>query len=120
MKQRNTQNAPAKAGAALSIDVDFKRYAHFLEELDIPEDKKREMLQSYWEIICSFVHLGFGVTSSDFMGRLTESFQKVRDEASQKLALPKATMVSCKDQASTKPESQDAAPCDAFSEGVTL
>ncbi|MEL7030207.1 MAG: hypothetical protein AAGL49_13610 [Pseudomonadota bacterium] len=41
-----------------SVLVDYERYAHFLNDSDLSEDHKRELL---WAIIFEFVSLGFGV-----------------------------------------------------------
>lgn len=43
------------------IEVDYERYAHFLDDSDLSEDQKREFLQALWTIIVNFVDLGFGV-----------------------------------------------------------
>lgn len=45
----------------LSIEVDYEKYAHFLESADWSEDQKREYAQMIWNIIVDFVSLGFGV-----------------------------------------------------------
>ena len=46
-------------GPRLTIDVDY--YKRFLDEAEIPEDQKTELVQAIWSIITSFVQLGFGV-----------------------------------------------------------
>ena len=43
------------------VTVDYKKYAHFLEDTDLSEIQKREFLQALWQIIVGFVDLGFGV-----------------------------------------------------------
>ncbi|KZD12408.1 hypothetical protein [Oceanibaculum pacificum] len=43
------------------ITVDYDLYAHYLEESDLSEDQKREFLQALWNLVVSFVSLGFGV-----------------------------------------------------------
>ena len=43
------------------ITVDYEKYEHFLEDSDLSEEQKREFLQTLWEVICTFVSLGFGV-----------------------------------------------------------
>ena len=45
----------------LKIEVDFDRYAHFLDDSDLSEDQKRELLQTVWNVVCGFVALGFEV-----------------------------------------------------------
>jgi len=43
------------------ITVDYKKYAPLLDDPDLSEDQKREFLQALWNIITSFVDMGFGV-----------------------------------------------------------
>lgn len=50
---------PTQAHPALKLDVDF--YQSFLDDTDIPEDKKREFIEALWSIITAFVDLGFGI-----------------------------------------------------------
>jgi hypothetical protein len=43
----------------LSIDVDL--YQHYLDNSDLTDAQKQELLQTLWNIICEFVRLGYGV-----------------------------------------------------------
>lgn len=43
------------------VTVDYKRYAHLLEDSDLTEEQKVQLLQALWTIIVEFVSLGFGV-----------------------------------------------------------
>jgi len=64
-----TATPPANGGKAkeeantdtLRIGFDFERYAHFLEDADLNEEQKRELLATLWNIMSEFVMLGFGV-----------------------------------------------------------
>ncbi|QFT28864.1 hypothetical protein FIV00_00045 [Labrenzia sp. THAF82] len=44
---------------ALTLDVDY--YQAFMDDTAIPEDQKREMIETLWSIIVAFVDLGFGI-----------------------------------------------------------
>ena len=44
---------------ALTIDVDH--FQQFLNCPDIPEERKREMIETIWSIVVSVIDLGFGV-----------------------------------------------------------
>ncbi|MEM6537374.1 MAG: hypothetical protein AAF668_06550 [Pseudomonadota bacterium] len=44
-----------------SVGFEYERYAHFLDEADLSQDQKREVLQALWNIVVGFVDLGFGV-----------------------------------------------------------
>ena len=46
------------------MEVDFERYARFLEETDLTDAQKRQMLQALWGIVSGFVDLGFGVNAT--------------------------------------------------------
>jgi len=43
----------------LTLDVDY--YQSILDDVDVPEDKKQELIESLWQIVDSFVDLGFGI-----------------------------------------------------------
>lgn len=43
----------------LGIDIDY--YQSMLDDADIPEDKKREFVETLWSIVVQFVDLGFGI-----------------------------------------------------------
>lgn len=55
--QDTTQTYPT-----LSIDWDL--YGELLEDSDLSDEEKREFLTSIWNIVVSFVDLGFGISSS--------------------------------------------------------
>lgn len=44
---------------ALTLDAEY--YQAFLDDAAISEDRKREMVETLWQIIVAFVDLGFGV-----------------------------------------------------------
>ncbi|WP_171136517.1 hypothetical protein [Ruegeria sp. HKCCC1038] len=44
-----------------TMTVDVERYQKYLEESDMSAAEKEEFLQSLWQIIVSFVELGYGV-----------------------------------------------------------
>ena len=50
-----TTNAPR----TLTLDVD--RYQKYLDDADLSEAQKQDVLEALWSIIVSFVDLGFGV-----------------------------------------------------------
>jgi len=43
------------------LSVDVERYQKYLDDTDLSEAEKAEFLQSLWQVIVSFVELGFGV-----------------------------------------------------------
>lgn len=49
------------ASAKPVFTVDVERYQTYLDETDMSEAQKAEFLQSLWQVMVSFVELGFGV-----------------------------------------------------------
>lgn len=47
--------------SAPSIAMDSSDYAEELEAFNLPKDLERELLETLWSIMCSFVELGFDV-----------------------------------------------------------
>jgi len=43
----------------LTLDVDL--YQRYLDESDLTDAQKKELLETLWSIICEFVRLGYGV-----------------------------------------------------------
>lgn len=86
----NETSAPSAKSQPV-ITVDYEAYAHLLDDADLSEDDKRELLQALWSIICSFVQLGYGVhPAQQACGKLLEN--------SPKPALTAPNMVHCKEQ----------------------
>ncbi|EDQ31804.1 hypothetical protein HPDFL43_21874 [Hoeflea phototrophica DFL-43] len=56
---QKTSVAPAPAKPSLGIDAEY--YQSFLDDYDIPEAQKRELIEALWAIIVQFIDLGFGV-----------------------------------------------------------
>lgn len=59
---KETIHAPPHDNArSLRIEVDYERYEHLLDDPNLTEDQKRELLQTLWSVVVEFVSLGFGV-----------------------------------------------------------
>lgn len=63
---RSTSNAAASPHALKtlgkqSVGFDTEYYQSFLDDYDIPEDQKRELIEALWAIIAQLIDLGFGV-----------------------------------------------------------
>lgn len=48
-----------KEWPALQLDVEY--YQSFLDDEDITEEQKKELIETIWNIVVSFVDLGFGI-----------------------------------------------------------
>lgn len=57
--ENNTLNPATRPAPKPALSVDFIKYAHHLEGLDLTEEDKRELLQALWLVACEFVSLGF-------------------------------------------------------------
>lgn len=51
----NPETAPPR------LSIDWDAYLPFLENEDISEEHKRELIEALWSIMVSFVDLGFGI-----------------------------------------------------------
>ena len=95
--------AAAKRGPP-KVLFDWRDWLPFLEHFDAPESQKRELIETYWAIILTFVDLGWEVGSSapeETSGQVGE----VLDLA----AALRATMVQSEEQTPTsKPSSREA------------
>lgn len=54
-QQHQGQNAPPV------VTIAYDHYAHYLENADLSEDEKRQLIETLWTIIVSLVDFGFGV-----------------------------------------------------------
>lgn len=52
-------NLKKSSRPTLSVDVDY--FQTYLDDADIPDSKKRELVETVWNISVSFVDLGFGL-----------------------------------------------------------
>ncbi|MBO6550621.1 MAG: hypothetical protein JJ964_13510 [Rhizobiales bacterium] len=43
----------------LTLDIDY--YQSFLDDADIPDDKKQELIETLWNIVVQFVDMGYGI-----------------------------------------------------------
>jgi hypothetical protein len=59
----------AVSAAPAGMEADIAKYAGELGDLDITEDQKRELLETLWSIMRSFVEMGFDV---DICAALTD------------------------------------------------
>ncbi|MBF9044970.1 hypothetical protein HKCCE4037_16630 [Rhodobacterales bacterium HKCCE4037] len=52
-----------KAGPTLTVD--WQLYANFFDESDLTDAEKREVIETLWSIVVSFIDMGFEVRSPD-------------------------------------------------------
>jgi hypothetical protein len=50
-----------KAGPTLTVD--WQLYAQHLEDSDLSDEDKREVIEALWTLVVSFIDMGFGVGS---------------------------------------------------------
>ncbi len=50
-----------------SLSIDWELYAQYLEESDLTDDQKRELIETLWGIVVSCVDLGFELRSGNQM-----------------------------------------------------
>jgi hypothetical protein len=44
-----------------TLTLDVELYQHYLDDSDLSDAEKAELLETLWSIICEFVRLGFGI-----------------------------------------------------------
>lgn len=70
----NTLSAPLPD----AFELDAERYSPFLDDIDLTEAQKLELLSALWSIMRSFVELGFDVK---ICGQMIEGFVQAADPA---------------------------------------
>lgn len=74
MKDTNNDTDPMSAFARSSedkneffriLDTDIERFQAFLDDDDVSDDLKEEIVRSVWTIVIAFIDLGFGVFPLD-------------------------------------------------------
>jgi hypothetical protein len=54
-------SVPLQSSSGNAIELDVAKYEALLADSDLSEDQKTEILQTLWEIIVTFVDMGFGL-----------------------------------------------------------
>ncbi len=52
-------NASAQQNAAPALPFDWTDWLPYLEDQDIPDEQKRELIETLWSIVVAFVDLGW-------------------------------------------------------------
>lgn len=55
------ENSSKPLAQTVALTINYDLYARYLEDSDLTEDQKREFIETLWNIIVSFVDLGFGI-----------------------------------------------------------
>lgn len=71
-----------------ALELDPAKYLPMMEEFDMTEAQKIEMLQTLWQIIHAFVDLGF---RTDICGQFIENLELLAGGESQAVECPSAT-----------------------------
>ncbi len=100
---RSSNEAPPRP----SLTIDWDYYLAFLEGSDVSEEQKRELIETLWSIVVSFVDLGFGV--HPLQQALPEECEQLPD-MSEILASDLSNVISSKHQFSKTEFSKAATP----------
>jgi len=46
---------------SLCVGVDYERYQRYLDNSDLSDEEKQQVIQALWDVIVNFVDLGIGV-----------------------------------------------------------
>ena len=44
-----------------AVEIDYEKYERYLEDSDLSEEEKRQLIEALWSILVGFVDLGFGI-----------------------------------------------------------
>lgn len=67
-------NATVADAARPILRVDVEKYQSFLDDTDLSDAQKEQLIEALWSIIVSFVELGFGVHPvQEACGKLPET-----------------------------------------------
>ena len=86
------------ATARPAVQFDWEDWREYLEDSDISDDQKRELIETLWAIVTGFVDLGFGLNPT----------QQICGEVIDLKAVLEAAVLSS-DDTHTKDEQEDAA-----------
>ncbi len=71
-------SAQSEVGAVTMSD-DMNRYRHHVDHLDLPDERKVELLRSVWQIMRSFVDRAFGEDASQLARKDGDEIQVARE-----------------------------------------
>lgn len=74
-----------------TFNFDAAKYLPDIEDLDLAETQKIELLQTLFSIMETFVHLGFDVGAADVCGQVFQDFNKAANGAKGSFAATGAT-----------------------------
>lgn len=85
-------------GSGQAMSIDWEAYLPFIEDPTIPEDQKRDLIETLWSITLAFVDLGFGLhpvqqscgQGDDALAPAIRSVVGLRDQAPPTKDMPSA------------------------------
>lgn len=121
--EKNDEAKKNNARRGPMLEVDFEKFAHFLNGTDLTEDQKREKLQELWEIVLSIVAMGWGVSALDHVRFQANTHPEFSAENPTKeaemLASSGRDVVGSGSSNSKTPHHRNTSLLDVFGEGVT-
>ena len=88
--------------AASTLSIDWEVYAQYLDESDLSEAQKRELVEALWSIVVNFVDLGFGIAPTQ------AAMGAAQLDAPKSKSTKQAFKESCAQDAPIKKETQPA------------
>ncbi|WP_139198882.1 hypothetical protein [Xaviernesmea oryzae] len=79
MPEFNKESHAGEAVRPPALAFDYERYKGQVEDFDMTDDQKRELLETLWSIMKSFVELGF---SAEHCGQILATFNIAAEDAS--------------------------------------
>ncbi len=118
MENETPKTHTHKATSGPCMEVDFVKYARFLDGQNLSETQKEEQLQLFWDVVLSFVRMGWGVTSTDFALDGSELSIETQAKMPEKLAIDGSSMVISENKITRKMNEKAALPNGVLGEGV--
>lgn len=80
LKEENTPQKPTQDIITPSLTIDWEAYGRYLDESDLTEDQKVELIETFWSIVVSCVDLNFGLSPVQQNCEQTEELSKLIDQ----------------------------------------
>lgn len=80
LKKENTPQKPDQDIITPSLTIDWEAYGRYLDDSDLTEDQKIELIETLWSIVVSCVDLNFGLSPVQQNCEQTEELSKLIDQ----------------------------------------
>ena len=115
--KNNAKNSDQKASQKIGLIFNWEDWLPYMEDTNIPETQKREMIETLWQIVVAFVDLGFELNPTQQVGQLAHDKdgqqncgQKLDLKALLEQAVLKSDAVQCANPRKNKNKRKEPTP----------